>query len=53
MKIAETARLRLRRFAVGDSAFIRDLLNDPAWIRYIGDKRVGTLDDARREASRS
>jgi ribosomal-protein-alanine N-acetyltransferase len=46
--IAKTARLRLRRFTADDSAFIVELLNDPAWIRYIGDKHIGTLDDATR-----
>ena len=31
-----------------DAPFIVDLLNDPAFLRYIGDKKVRTLEDARR-----
>jgi len=48
LDIAETARLRLRWFNADDSEFILDLLNEPSWIRFIGDKGVKTLDDARR-----
>ncbi len=32
---------------VADAPFILELLNDPDWLRYIGDKGVRTLDDAR------
>jgi len=45
--ILETDRLRLRRIAVDDAAFILELLNDPSWIRFIGDKGVRTIQDAR------
>lgn len=47
MKIIETERLILRQLDADDAAFILDLLNDPAWLRYIGDKGVHTLDEAR------
>ena len=47
-EVAETERLRVRRLDVGDAAFIFRLLNDPSWIRYIGDKEVRSPDDARR-----
>lgn len=47
MKILETDRLILRRLSVDDSEFILELLNDPSWLRFIGDKGVRTLDDAR------
>jgi [ribosomal protein S5]-alanine N-acetyltransferase len=47
MKILETDRLILRRATVEDSAFILELLNEPSWLRFIGDKGVRTLDDAR------
>lgn len=47
MKVLETERLVLRRFTVEDDAFILELLNDPAWLRFIGDKGVKTLSDAR------
>jgi [ribosomal protein S5]-alanine N-acetyltransferase len=48
LQIAETARLRVRWFDANDAQFIFELLNDPAWIEYIGDKGVHTRDDARR-----
>src|SRR5262245_51680416 len=44
----ETARLRLRRMSEDDAEFIRRLVNEPSFIRNIGDKGVRTLDDARR-----
>jgi RimJ/RimL family protein N-acetyltransferase len=46
--IAETPRLRIRRLDAGDAVFICELVNDPDWIRNIGDKGVRTPDDARR-----
>lgn len=45
--VLETPRLSLRRFAPGDAAFILELVNDPDWVRFIGDKKVHSLDDAR------
>ena len=45
--VFETARLRLRQLTADDAAFIFKLVNDPAWLRYIGDRNVRTLDDAR------
>jgi RimJ/RimL family protein N-acetyltransferase len=47
MKVLETERLILRRLTVEDSEFILELLNDPSWLRFIGDKGVRTLDEAR------
>src|SRR5512135_1445325 len=44
----ETTRLRLRPLVERDSAFILELVNDPAWLRYIGDRGVRTLADANR-----
>jgi RimJ/RimL family protein N-acetyltransferase len=44
--IAETARLRLRELTEADAAFALELLNDPDFLRHIGDKGVRTLDDA-------
>ncbi|HEY9629337.1 MAG TPA: GNAT family N-acetyltransferase [Coleofasciculaceae cyanobacterium] len=46
MKVIETERLVLRRLSVEDGLFILELLNDPSWLRFIGDKGVRTLDDA-------
>ena len=47
MKVLETDRLILRRLTVDDGEFILELLNDPSWLRFIGDRGVRTLDDAR------
>jgi RimJ/RimL family protein N-acetyltransferase len=44
--VAETDRLVLRRLTVEDAPFILELLNDPDWLRFIGDKGVRTLEDA-------
>ncbi len=47
MKILETPRLVMRQLVLEDAPFILELLNDPAWLHYIGDKHVHTLQDAR------
>ena len=47
MKVLETDRLILRRLTADDSEFILELLNDPSWLRFIGDKGVRTLEAAR------
>lgn len=46
MKVLETDRLILRHQTLEDAAFILELVNDPSWIRYIGDRGVRTLEDA-------
>lgn len=46
MAVLETERLRLRRLSADDAAFIRELVNDPAFLRYIGDKGVRNDADA-------
>lgn len=43
-----TTRLRLRQLVPEDAGFILGLLNEPSWLRYIGDKNVRTLEDAQR-----
>ena len=43
----ETGRLRIRWLGLDDAGFIYRLVNDPDWIRFIGDKSVRNLDDAR------
>jgi RimJ/RimL family protein N-acetyltransferase len=45
--IAETERLRLRPFRESDAPLILELLNDPGWLRFIGDRNVRSLEDAR------
>ena len=46
MTILETERLILRQLTPDDAEFIFELLNDPSWIRNIGDRNIRTLDDA-------
>lgn len=45
--VLATRRLQLRRFTLADASFILELLNDAAFIRYIGDKGVRTLANAK------
>ena len=47
MNILETDRLTLRHLTLDDAAFILELVNDPAWLRFIGDRGVRDLDSAR------
>ena len=48
MKVLETDRLILRWLSADDdAAFILELLNDPSFVRFIGDKGVRTFEDAR------
>ncbi|MDQ3064519.1 MAG: GNAT family N-acetyltransferase [Acidobacteriota bacterium] len=47
MKILETERTILREVTRDDDEFILDLLNQPSFIRYIGDRNVRTIDEAR------
>jgi RimJ/RimL family protein N-acetyltransferase len=48
VKVLETARLVLTQLADRDAEFILGLLNEPSFIRNIGDRGVRTTDDARR-----
>lgn len=47
MKIIDTDRLILRSLSSNDADFILDLLNQPSFIRYIGDRNVRNTLDAR------
>jgi RimJ/RimL family protein N-acetyltransferase len=42
----ETDRLVLRELHEGDAAFILELLNEPGWLRFIGDRGIRTLEAA-------
>ncbi len=42
MLILQTPRLRLRWFTTADASFIRRLLNDPGWLKNIGERNVRT-----------
>ena len=46
MTVLETERLALRRLSPGDAEFILDLLNQPSFLRYIGDKGVRNTEEA-------
>lgn len=46
MIILETERLRLRRLTPDDAPFILELLNDPLFLHFVGDKGVRNRDDA-------
>ena len=45
--VIETERLLLCRLTGDDAPFILELLNQPSFLRFIGDKGVRTLDHAR------
>ena len=47
MNVIRTERLVLRHLELLDAAFILELLNEAAFLKFIGDKGVRTLDDAR------
>jgi RimJ/RimL family protein N-acetyltransferase len=47
MKILETERLTLRLQTTEDADFILELVNDPSWLQFIGDRGVRTVEDAR------
>ncbi|MDQ5856955.1 MAG: GNAT family N-acetyltransferase [Acidobacteriota bacterium] len=46
-RVLETERLILRRLTGEDAAFMLGLLNEPSWLRFIGDRGVRTLEEAR------
>lgn len=48
MTVLQTERLTLRDASLDDAEFILRLLNEPSFLRFIGDRGVRTLDDAQR-----
>ncbi|HEX5113050.1 MAG TPA: GNAT family N-acetyltransferase [Saprospiraceae bacterium] len=44
--VLETDRLNLREYTIEDAPFLLRLVNDPAWLRHIGDRKVYTVEDA-------
>jgi ribosomal-protein-alanine N-acetyltransferase len=44
----DTERLELHPFTEADAGFVLRLLNEPSFLRYIGDRGVHDLDSARR-----
>ena len=47
MIVLETDRLVLRHLTLNDAPFIVEQLNEPSFLRFIGDRGVKTLQDAR------
>jgi RimJ/RimL family protein N-acetyltransferase len=47
LKVIETDRLILRRLSTDDAQFMLELMTDPAWLQFIGNKGVKTVEDAR------
>lgn len=47
MIVLETERLVLRRLTLNDAPFIVELLNEPSFLRFIGDRGVRDLQTAR------
>ncbi|MES2162392.1 MAG: GNAT family N-acetyltransferase [Pseudomonadota bacterium] len=47
MKILDTERLTLRTITVDDAAFYYELVNDPTWLEFIGDKGIRSIEGAR------
>ena len=48
MNVIETERLNLREVTERDAPFILEILNDPDFMRFVADRGVRTLEDARR-----
>jgi RimJ/RimL family protein N-acetyltransferase len=47
LKVLETDRLILRWMSADDAPFILELVNEPSWLHFIGDRGVRTIEDAR------
>lgn len=47
MIIAETDRLIIAKMTLDDALFMLELLNTPNWIKYIGDRNVKTVEEAK------
>ncbi|WJQ83807.1 GNAT family N-acetyltransferase [Brevibacillus brevis] len=47
MKVLETDRLILRWQTAEDADFVLNLMNEPSWIRFIGDRCLRKTEDAR------
>lgn len=47
VNVIETRRLVVRQLTTDDAAFLFRLLNEPSFLRYVGDRGVRSLEDAR------
>ncbi len=43
----ETERLILKPTSIDDSAFVYELLNSPKWLKYIGNRNVNSIEEAK------
>lgn len=48
MIVCESERLAIRRVLLEDAGFLVRQLNQPSWLRYIGDRAVRSVEDAER-----
>ena len=46
LKILETKRLTLSRLTIADAAFLLELMNEPAFIKFVADRGLRTEADA-------
>lgn len=46
MCVAETARTTIHLLTVSDAEFFFELVNSPSWLKYIGDREIGTVESA-------
>ena len=44
--IAETDRLLISEFSVEDAPFFLELVNTPKWLKFIGDRKIHTIEQA-------
>lgn len=48
MSIISTSRLELREICEDDAPFILELLNTPSWLKFIGDRNLHSIEDAKK-----
>jgi [ribosomal protein S5]-alanine N-acetyltransferase len=48
LDVIETERLNLREMSEADATFVLEVLNDPGFIRFVGDRGVRTVEEAAR-----
>jgi len=53
MIVAETKRLVISEFTINDASFYLDLVNTPNWIKYIGDRGIHSIEDAKKRIEES
>ena len=47
MPIAETNRLLISKITLGDASHFLKLVNSPKWLKFIGDRNLKTVEDAK------